>query len=141
MFYGAGGLSKSYGEPQGRLWRYDPDGSLHEMATGFVCGNGVDWSPDKKKCKLHRICAFSISNSLPEVFMNDSVGQKIYSFDFDLESGAISNRKLLVDMAGTIGEPDGMVISTDGSLYIAVYGTNRVSEYHSPLIPELSNSS
>lgn len=60
--------------------------------------------------------------------MNDSVGQKIYSFDFDLETGSISNRKLLVDMAGTVGEPDGMVISTDGNLYIAVYGTNRVSE-------------
>jgi sugar lactone lactonase YvrE len=33
-----------------RLWRYDPDGSLHEMASGFVCGNGVDWSPDNKTC-------------------------------------------------------------------------------------------
>jgi sugar lactone lactonase YvrE len=60
--------------------------------------------------------------------MNDSVGQKIYSFDFDLETGSISNRKLLVDMAGTSGEPDGMVVSVDGNLYIAVYGTNRVSE-------------
>jgi sugar lactone lactonase YvrE len=45
------GLSKvpeSYGEPKGRLWRYDPDGTLHQMASGLVCGNGVKWSPDNK---------------------------------------------------------------------------------------------
>jgi sugar lactone lactonase YvrE len=52
--YGLGGPPEGsdYGEPKGRLWRYDPDGSLHEMASGFVCGNGVDWSPDNKTCEL-----------------------------------------------------------------------------------------
>jgi hypothetical protein len=35
-----------YGEPLGRLWRYDPDGSCHLMETGLVCGNGLAWSPD-----------------------------------------------------------------------------------------------
>jgi len=39
----------SYGEPRGRLWRYDPDGSLHLMIPGgILCGNGVKWSPDNK---------------------------------------------------------------------------------------------
>lgn len=46
--YGLGLLPESYGKPKGRLWRYDPDGSLQEMASGFICGNGVDWSPDNK---------------------------------------------------------------------------------------------
>lgn len=36
------------GEPVGRLWRYDPDGTLHLMDRGVVCGNGVGWSPDWK---------------------------------------------------------------------------------------------
>ena len=52
MAFGIGGLPEGYGEPNGRLWRYDPDGSLHEMASGFVCGNGVDWSPDNKICEF-----------------------------------------------------------------------------------------
>ncbi|KAK5789465.1 hypothetical protein VI817_008589 [Penicillium citrinum] len=40
---------ESYGEPRGRLWRYDPDGSLHLMIPGgILCGNGVKWSPDNK---------------------------------------------------------------------------------------------
>jgi sugar lactone lactonase YvrE len=35
-------------KPKGRLWRYDPDGTLHQMETGVICGNGVGWSPDNK---------------------------------------------------------------------------------------------
>jgi sugar lactone lactonase YvrE len=45
-----------------------------------------------------------------QVYMNDSVGQKITTLDFDLESGAISNQRTLVDFHGTTSEPDGMVI-------------------------------
>ena len=44
------------------------------------------------------------------VYMNDSVGQKTYAYDFDLENGTVSNRRVLVDFAGTGGEPDGLVI-------------------------------
>jgi sugar lactone lactonase YvrE len=46
-----GGLPEAYGRPKGRLWRYDPDGSLHQMEEGFICGNGVVWSPDNKTSK------------------------------------------------------------------------------------------
>jgi sugar lactone lactonase YvrE len=49
--FGANKLPESYGKPGGKLWRYDPDGSLHVMDTGFVCGNGLAWSPDNKTSK------------------------------------------------------------------------------------------
>ena len=45
-----------------------------------------------------------------QVYLNDSVGQKCFAFDFDLETGSISNRRLQVDMSGTKGEPDGLVV-------------------------------
>lgn len=48
MAFGPNKLPESYGEPKGRLWRYDPDGSLHEMEKGIICGNGLAWSPDNK---------------------------------------------------------------------------------------------
>ncbi|KAH7397783.1 SMP-30/Gluconolaconase/LRE domain-containing protein [Cadophora sp. MPI-SDFR-AT-0126] len=107
--FGLGGPPETYGKPRGRLWMYDPDGSLHQMFEGVVCGNGIDWSPDNKT-----------------FYLNDSVGQMVYAFDFDLEQGSISNQTTLVDFHGTEGEPDGMVVDTDGNLWIAVYGTNRV---------------
>lgn len=52
MAYGPNKLPESYGKPIGRLWRYDPDGSLHEMDSGFICGNGLAWSPDNKTSKF-----------------------------------------------------------------------------------------
>lgn len=51
MAYGPNKLPESYGQPKGRLWRYDPDGSLHLMETGVICGNGLAWSPDNKISK------------------------------------------------------------------------------------------
>jgi sugar lactone lactonase YvrE len=49
VVYGPNGLPEAYGRPKGRLWRFDPDGSLHLMLEdGLICGNGVAWSPDNK---------------------------------------------------------------------------------------------
>ena len=44
------------------------------------------------------------------MYFNDSVGQKTWAYDFDLQSGSILQRKVLVDFAGSEGEPDGLVI-------------------------------
>lgn len=44
------------------------------------------------------------------VYINDSVGMVVYAFDFDLESGSLSNKRVLVDRPGESGEPDGMVV-------------------------------
>lgn len=50
MGFGPGKLPEFYGRPKGRLWRYDPDGSLHRMEDGLICGNGLAWSPDHRTC-------------------------------------------------------------------------------------------
>lgn len=42
---------------RGRLWRYDPDGSLHLMDEDYSCGNGVCWNPENtisEYCALPR---------------------------------------------------------------------------------------
>jgi len=44
------------------------------------------------------------------VYINDSLGMVVYAFDFDLESGSISNKRVLVDRRAEGGEPDGAVI-------------------------------
>ncbi|CRG83559.1 Regucalcin [Talaromyces islandicus] len=110
MSYGPNQLPASYGTPKGRLWRYDPDGSLHLMIEdGVVCGNGLGWSPDNKTFYFH-----------------DSVAMVVYAYDFDLETGNISNKRLLIDRRDSFGEPDGMVVDTNGNLWIAMFDSNRV---------------
>jgi len=34
----------------------------------------------------------------------------VFAYDFDLDSGNLSNRRLLVDRRQLYGEPDGMVV-------------------------------
>ncbi|GME34711.1 hypothetical protein BP6252_06437 [Neofusicoccum parvum] len=108
---GPGRLPEGYGVPRGRLWRFDPEGGggLKEMETGLVCGNGVGWSPDDRT-----------------MYLNDSAQGLVYAYDFDLTSGELSNKRILVDRRGSYGEPDGMVVDTDGNLWIAVYASDRV---------------
>jgi sugar lactone lactonase YvrE len=51
----AGENPGEHGTPVGRLWRYDPDGSLHMMVPeGILCGNGVSWSPDNRTSESKR---------------------------------------------------------------------------------------
>ncbi|KAH8884066.1 regucalcin, partial [Thozetella sp. PMI_491] len=109
MAFGPNKLPKTYGEPIGRLWRYDPDGSLHMMDKGFICGNGLAWSPDSKY-----------------MYVNDSVAMMVFKYDFDVETGAITNKRLFIDRRDSFGEPDGMVVDTEGNLWIAVFDSNRV---------------
>jgi sugar lactone lactonase YvrE len=34
----------------------------------------------------------------------------VFAYDFDVESGNISNKRLFIDRRSTFGEPDGMVV-------------------------------
>ena len=51
-----------------------------------------------------------VSDVALAVYFNDSVAMKVYKYDFDLETGNISNRQLFIDRRSTYGEPDGMVV-------------------------------
>ena len=115
MAFGPNQLPTSYGTPRGRLWRYDPDGSLHLIISeGIVCGNGLAWSPDNKtsECLLLLVPEMGRKMNLltATVYFNDSVAMMVFAFDFDLETGNISNKRLLVDRRSSYGEPDGMVV-------------------------------
>lgn len=44
------------------------------------------------------------------VYFNDSVAMMVFAYDFDVESGSISNKRLLIDRRPLYGEPDGMVV-------------------------------
>jgi sugar lactone lactonase YvrE len=103
-------------DPQGRFWvgsmstvpghaalyRYDPDGSLHIMETGFTTVNGPNWSPDGKT-----------------FYLTDSPTRRIYAYRFDGKTGSISGRRVLIDLEDQVGEPDGMAVDRAGHLWSA----------------------
>jgi sugar lactone lactonase YvrE len=97
-----GSISRNPGEAE--LYRYDPDGSLHVMETGLTISNGLGWSPDGKT-----------------FYLTDSPRRAIYAYDFDVDAGKISGRRVVVDLTGEEVEPDGLAIDQEGNLWSALW--------------------
>lgn len=90
--------------PKARLYRYDPDGSLHVMQTGLGISNGLGWSPDQST-----------------FYLTDSPLKTIYAFDFDPASGSISNRRVFIDLTTESFYPDGLTVDREGCIWSAMW--------------------
>jgi sugar lactone lactonase YvrE len=82
------------------------------MLQGVTTSNGLAWSADDRT-----------------MYYIDSGTQGIDAFDFDAAIGAVSNRRRLVTIDPSVGEPDGMTIDRDGCLWIALWGGSAVHRY------------
>ncbi|MCU1759429.1 SMP-30/gluconolactonase/LRE family protein [Pseudomonas sp. 14P_8.1_Bac3] len=89
----------------GALYRYSAGqrGPIEAQLRGFTVPNGLGFSPDGRTMYL--------SDSHPLV-------QKIWAFDYDIDSGTPSNRRLFVDMQPLPGRPDGAAVDADGCYWI-----------------------
>ena len=94
------------------LYRLDPDGSVHTMETGLGISNGVGWSLDGRT-----------------MYLTDSPRFVIYAYDFDVDSGAISNRRAFVQGSSADGQPDGMTLDAEGFVWSAHWGAHHVVRY------------
>lgn len=94
----------SMSREQGRaaLYRCDPDGAVQQMETGLTISNGLGWSPDART-----------------FYLTDSGAKRIYAYDFDVEAGAIGQRRVLVDRSGEPSTPDGLAVDAEGCLWSA----------------------
>ena len=99
-------LDMAAGIPSGALYRYDASSSNEALApqlNDFIVPNGLGFSPDGRTMYL--------SDSHPSV-------QLIWAFDYDVDSGTPSNRRLFVDMNQHPGRPDGAAVDVDGCYWI-----------------------
>lgn len=99
-------------KPEGSLYRLDPDLSLHIMETDLLLPNGIGWSPDYKT-----------------MYMANSPLHVIFAYDFDLESGTISNRRDFIHIPENEGVPDGLTIDSDGHLWSARWSQGKISHF------------
>ena len=89
--------------PVGKVYRYDPSGSLTSLLDGLITPNGMAFSPDGQTMYL--------SDSHPSV-------QLIWAFDYDTATGTPSNRRVFVDMNPLPGRPDGAAVDANGCYWI-----------------------
>jgi sugar lactone lactonase YvrE len=77
----------------GRLYRLDTDSSATPVADGIGISNGMAFTPDGK-----------------QIYYTDSYARTIYMFDYDEDSGEISNSRVFVKTKPDGGLPDGMAV-------------------------------
>jgi sugar lactone lactonase YvrE len=106
------GLPVMCQEPEGSLYRLDPDGTVHLMETGVGIANGIGWSPDATR-----------------MYFTDSLRCMIYLYDYDAAGGAIENRRTFVYTPGESGVPDGLAIDSEGCVWSARWGGGKITRY------------
>jgi sugar lactone lactonase YvrE/DNA-binding IclR family transcriptional regulator len=107
-----GSMSIAADPGQGSLYRIDGHGSTVKMDRGFSVANGMGWSPDNRR-----------------MYLCDSGAGRIYSYDFDLASGEIRDRKVLVDVPDSSGRPGGMTVDSEGYLWVAHFDGWSIGRY------------
>jgi D-xylonolactonase len=94
-----------------RLYRLDTDGSLTQVLDGIGLSNGLGFTPDGS-----------------QMYYTDSYAYKIYLFDYDRETGDITNQRVFVETDRN-GVPDGMTVDADGYVWSARAGGSALYRY------------
>ena len=98
----------------GSFYQYRHSGQLQNLLTGFICPNGLAFSPDGK--------ILYMSDSHPNV-------QTIWAFDYDIDDGVMHNRRVFVDMHHHQGRPDGAAVDAEGCYWICANDAGMVSRF------------
>jgi sugar lactone lactonase YvrE len=94
------------------LYRLDPDMKVSKMVDEVTISNGIGWSPDNAT-----------------MYFVDSIRYVINAFDYDHETGAISNQRPFVQMDADFGIPDGLTVDSEGHVWCAIYNGWKVMRY------------
>ena len=100
------------GDRLGRLYRLDLDGSLTVVLEGIGISNGMGFTPDRR-----------------QMYYTDSQARSIYIFDYDIDSGAITNQRVFVETPEGQGIPDGMTVDAEGYVWSARWDGSFLCRY------------
>lgn len=89
-------------EPIAGLYRIDHDGTCTKMENGLVVSNGLAWSPDGRT-----------------LYHSDSRLAFLRAYDYDLATGALSNRRDIRSFTNEEGRPDGATMDNEGFYWSA----------------------
>ena len=107
----------------GRLWFSTiVDDGFHAPSSALYCYTNREVICMQDNLKLGNGMAWSKDNT--KFFFADSVAHEVYSYDYDLDTGYISNRKVLFEVSD--GVPDGMTIDDNDNLYVCIWGGSRI---------------
>ena len=96
----------------GALYRLDANGWVETILTEVTISNGIGWCPDAE-----------------HLYYIDTTTQGIDVFDFDAASGSIEKRRRVVTIEDGAGMPDGLVVDSEGCIWVALWEGWAVRRY------------
>ena len=97
-------------------------GSLHSLG---LAGSAILLATD---LEMPNGMAFSSDDRL--LYVAETRGRRISLFDYDLDSGGVSNRRAFIDLSGEEGgSPDGITLDAEACLWVALSGGWSVVRY------------
>jgi len=99
----AGGMDDEEELKMCGLWRLDPDLSVTRVDDGIICSNGPCWSPDDRT-----------------FYFADTFQQLMWAYDYDPESGTLSNRREFASSREEPGFFDGSTVDAEGCVWNAM---------------------
>ncbi len=93
-------------DPQrGGLYRVDTDGSVRCLFRGTGCANGMGFTPDRRG-----------------FYWTCSTTRRVFRFDYDEDTGDLTNRVELIAVPEGEGTPDGLTLDSEGTIWSARWG-------------------
>jgi sugar lactone lactonase YvrE len=110
-FY-AGSMDHDEAPGRGSFYRLDVDHTVTELFDGVGISNGVGWSPD------HRL-----------MYYIDSLAYRVDVMDYDVETGAVGERRPFARLGSGEVVPDGLAVDAEGGVWAAVWGGSVIQRY------------
>jgi L-arabinonolactonase len=108
--YWCGSRDGDLSRPLGALHRLDPDLAVRKMDEGFIVSNGIAWSPDDRT-----------------MYLADSRAETVFAYDFDLDAGEISNRRVFFSTRNIEGRCDGATVDAEGFYWCALVHGGKIA--------------
>ncbi|MCD4752565.1 MAG: SMP-30/gluconolactonase/LRE family protein [Anaerolineaceae bacterium] len=89
-------------EPLGKLYNYNSEADVAFVQDGVKTSNGLGWSPDYRT-----------------MYYVDSKYKEVYAFDYDLETGMLSNKRAAFKLPEGDYSPDGLTTDKEGMIWLA----------------------
>ena len=102
-------------EAAGKLYRYDVAAGLSgPVVEGLCTQNGLAWSPDGRT-----------------MYLSDSYSTErfVWAFDYDIDDGMPTNRRLFANLRDYSGRPDGAAVDADGCYWICANDAGRLLRF------------
>jgi L-arabinonolactonase len=104
-----GGMNEKSGEATSSVIQIDKSLAVKTLLSKVSCANSTCFSPDGKT-----------------MFFADTPDREIVAFDYDTQTGAVSNRRVHASFSDEPGLPDGSCVDAEGGVWNAEWEGRRV---------------